>query len=146
MCDGREIDSIVKWVWLTLGWFFFALGVIGIFLPLLPTTPFLILTALCFSRGSATLHRWLLAQPHFGQTLRDWETNGVVRPKAKRAATLAISLLFSLTLGFVQVALWIKAVVAAIGVGVLIFIWTRPSQPNASQKFSSNSPQNEPPK
>ena len=117
----------MKLVLITLGWISIGLGIVGIFLPLLPTTPFLILAAFFFSKGSDRLHHWLLNQPRFGTVIRDWEERGVIRPQAKKKAVLAILVVFSLTLLFVRVSLAIKAIVALIGLTVLVFILTRPS-------------------
>lgn len=117
----------MKWLWITAGWLSIALGVLGIFLPLLPTTPFMILAAFCFSKGSQRLHAWLLSRPRLGPMIRDWEEHGIIRPKAKRSATVAMVIVFGATLAFVQVHWGIKLVVAAIGVSVMTFIWTRPS-------------------
>ena len=60
--DGISVMShtIVRWLWIIAGSISLALGIIGIFLPLLPTTPFLLLTAACYARGSSRLHNWLL--------------------------------------------------------------------------------------
>lgn len=111
------------------GWVCLALGLIGAFLPILPTTPFVILAAFLFSKGSTRLHRWLVSRPYLGPMIVDWEAHGVIRLRAKVLATIVIVLLFGYTLGFVPVPVWIKAVVTAIGVGVLAFIWSRPSAP-----------------
>ena len=111
------------------GWLCVALGVIGVFLPIMPTTPFLILAAFLFSKGSTRLHHWLVTRPYVGEDLLSWERHGVIRPRAKRWATVAIVLLFANTLIFVPVAVWIKAVVSATGLAVLAFIWSRPSKP-----------------
>ena len=54
------------------------LAFIGVFLPLLPTTPLVILSAFCFSKGSAWLHGWPLAQPVFDPMLEDWQTHYVI--------------------------------------------------------------------
>ena len=119
----------MKLLFVILGWIFVALGVIGAVLPVVPTVPFLIGAAFFFSKGSPRLHGWLLSQPHVGPMIRDWETTGVIKPQAKQGATIAIVAMFASTLIFVKTPLWVKGVVAGIGIGVLIFIWTRPSEP-----------------
>lgn len=116
-------------LFIALGWLSLALGFIGVFLPILPTTPFVLLAAYFFSRGSERLHGWLLEHRLFGHLIRDWESHGVIRPRAKWLATAMIVPLFGYTLAFVQVAPGIKAVVAVTGLLVLVFLWTRPSQP-----------------
>lgn len=109
------------------GWSAIILGVAGIFLPILPTTPFAILAAWCFSNSSERWHQWLLNHKIFGPTIRDWERNGIINLRAKITATSMIILLFGYTLIFVQVHIIIKSIVSAIGLSVLVFIWTRPS-------------------
>lgn len=110
------------------GWISIILGVAGIFLPILPTTPFAILAAWCFSKSSERWHQWLLNHKIFGPTICDWERDGVINPRAKALATSMIVLLFSYTLIFVKVHIVVKSIVTTIGIGVLFFIWTRPSK------------------
>jgi uncharacterized membrane protein YbaN (DUF454 family) len=107
------------------------LAVIGMVLPILPTTPFLLLSAYFFSKSSERLHNWLLQHRIFGPIISDWENYGVVRVKAKIVSTIMIIGLFSYTLVFVDVENWIKWIVALSGVGVLAFLLSRPSQPSA---------------
>ena len=64
----------MKIVWNLIGCVAVALGVLGIFLPLLPTTPFLLLASACFARGSSCLHNWLQTNRVFGNYLRDYES------------------------------------------------------------------------
>ncbi|MFT6067689.1 MAG: uncharacterized membrane protein YbaN (DUF454 family) [Bacteriovoracaceae bacterium] len=119
----------MKALWISLGIICLILGFIGVFLPLLPTTPFALLAAFCFSKGSDDLHRWLLETKMFGPLIKDWEDHGVIRLRIKKISTLMISLLFGYTLIFVKVFLWIKLIVSLTGLLVLWFIWTRPSTP-----------------
>ena len=118
-----------KYLFLSIGLICMALGFLGVFLPILPTTPFMILAAFCFSKSSERLHNWLLERPHIGKLILDWQNDGVIRKKAKVASTLVIVPLFSYTLIFVQVSIFVKVLLVLIGLGVLCFIWSRPSTP-----------------
>lgn len=117
-------------IFFCFGWLSIILGVLGIFLPILPTTPFAILAAWCFSKSSERWHQWLLNHKVFGPTILDWERDGVINLKAKTIATSMIVLLFSYTLIFVKVHIVVKCIVSFIGISVLFFIWTRPSNAN----------------
>ena len=66
------------------------LGILGIFLPLLPTTPFLLLASACFARGSVRLHRWLLRHPVFGEYLANFEAGRGIPLRAKIVATVML--------------------------------------------------------
>ena len=111
---------------LALGWLFLLLALIGIPLPLLPTTPFLLLAAFFFSRSSPRLHRWLRNHRWFGLTLRDWEEHRCISLTAKTNATVAIILLFSASLLFGKLHLALNTILVLSALGVLVFIWTRP--------------------
>ncbi len=124
-----------KLFFLLAGWFAIALGLAGVFLPILPTTPFVILAAWCFSKSSTRWHLWLLEHRIFGPTISNWEQHGVITLKAKLTATTMIVLLFSYTLIFVNVLIWIKVLVSLIGLGVLYFIWSRPSKAEYDQNL-----------
>lgn len=124
------LEGPKKLVFILLGFISLGLGILGIILPILPTTPFAILSAYLFSKSSLRLHRWLLRQPVLGPLIINWQDHGVIRLKAKIMSTCLIIPLFSYTLIFVPVAIWIKIIVMSIGACVLTFIWTRPSSPN----------------
>ena len=66
-----------------LGFVFLGLGLVGVFLPLLPTTPFVLLAAACFAQSSERMHRWILANETFGPMVRDWEQNRCVSCRVK---------------------------------------------------------------
>ncbi len=116
-------------LYVALGWLCLALGFVGIFLPVLPTTPFVLLAAWLFSKGSERLHRWLLSSKTFGPVIRDWERDGVIRPRAKALSLTMMALLFGYTLIFVDVKPVVKVVVSSIGLATAAFILSRPSAP-----------------
>ena len=66
-----------------VGWVSLILGIIGAFLPVMPTAPFVILASLCFSKSSKRMHIWLTSIPLFGNAIIDWEKNKAINPKAK---------------------------------------------------------------
>ncbi len=93
MQQPRVIVPIVRarWqraLWLAAGACSLALGIVGIFLPLLPTTPFVLLAAFCFSRGSQRCETWLLQHPRFGPMVLDWRANRAVPLRAKQLSSL----------------------------------------------------------
>jgi uncharacterized protein len=78
--------------WTAAGAASLALGVLGIFLPLLPTTPFVLLAAFCFSRGSDRVEAWLLAHPRFGPMVADWRARRAIPMRAKQLAWVMMAL------------------------------------------------------
>lgn len=112
---------------LTLGHIFLALGIAGAILPILPTTPFLLLAAYCYSKSSDRMHKWIITHKYLGPPMRDWQESGVIGIKAKVIATIMITLVIAWRFPLLNVELWIKILATAILIGVLIFIWTRPS-------------------
>ena len=118
----------MRLVMIFLGHFFLVLGLVGIPLPLLPTTPFLLLAAYFYSKGSPWFHDWLQTHPRLGPSVRAWQKHGVIRTRVKLISTLliVISLCFPLLLGSIHVSLKIAA--ACVGLCVLTFIHTRPSR------------------
>ncbi len=106
-----------------------ALGIVGAFLPLLPTTVFLILAAACFARSSPRLETWILDHRQFGPLVRNWREHGVIPPRAKALACGGMALGF---VGFwfgVHPRLWLSLVVGAALAACAVFVLTRPSAP-----------------
>lgn len=96
-------------------------GVVGIFLPLIPTTPFILLAAWCFVRSSQSAHQWLYRQPLLGQALVDWDKHRTISRSTKRLAVITI--LISCSFIWFKVAnIWVKCFVTILLLSVIIFI------------------------
>jgi len=118
-------NPVYRRVFFLLGVVATALGIIGIFLPILPTTPFLLLAAWCFLRSSPRAHAWLYRQPGIGDSLRNWDQNRSISRKAKIMALSMIGL--SLVFMWMKVSyLPLKIGVSLILFSVSVFLVTRP--------------------
>lgn len=117
-----------KIVLLTLGHLFLALGIIGAFLPILPTTPFLLLAAYFYSKSSSKIHQWMLKHKYLGPPLKDWQQNGVIGMKAKILAATMIILIISWRIPKLDVGMPVKIIASSVLFAVLIFVCTRPSK------------------
>ncbi|MCL1037718.1 YbaN family protein [Shewanella corallii] len=107
------------------------LGVLGIVLPLLPTVPFILLSAYCFARSSERLHNWLHQHPWFAQSLKDWEQQRAVRPGLKRRAMIVSLISFSLSI-YVVPLVWVKIMLSCFCVTLMIYLWRLPVIPDES--------------
>ncbi len=124
-------------LWMLAGTISLLLGAIGIFLPLLPTTPFVLLAAACFSRGSERWDRWLLNHPRFGPMVRDWREQRAVPLRAKQLAVTMMTLGSAVAAWRLPTLKWLPAVCCA---AVAIWLWRLPTrQAEASSDSSSNS-------
>ena len=113
-------------VYLSLGWLFVAIGVVGAFLPVLPTTPFLILAVACFARSSPRLEAWLLDHPKFGGPLRDWRERRAIPRKAKIAAVVMMSVSYAIFWFVTSPPVLRATIVAAVMIAPAIYVVTRP--------------------
>lgn len=112
---------------LCLGWLMVAFAIAGIFLPLLPTTPFLLLAAGLFARSSPRFEQWLLTHPVFGASLRRWREKGAISVRAKATAAALMATSFALFVAFGAPRPLVALVVAGIMALPLTFILTRPN-------------------
>ena len=116
-------------LWLLLGLASTGFGIAGAVLPLVPTTPFLLLAAFSFARSSPRLHRWLLAHRHFGPLILNWQKNGSISRRAKALSLAAMGAMLLLT-WLSSAPIWILATQAIVLGLVAIFILTRPDGPS----------------
>lgn len=110
-----------RYILLILGWLAMVLATLGAVLPLLPTTPFLLLAAWCFARSSPRFHHWLLYRSVFGRYLRHWQQHRAMPPGAKSRAIIFILLTFAFSLWMVKI-LWVRLMLLAILCCLLVFM------------------------
>ena len=124
----KPAPALMRPLWFLAGSLALVLGIIGIFLPLLPTTPFVLLAAACFARSSTRVHNWLLAHKTFGPLIRNWRDHGAISRRGKRAALIGMAAAFgiSVAIGLPLYALAMQAVVLSL---TALWIWTRPEGP-----------------
>ena len=113
-----------------IGWL---AGTLGVFLPLLPTTPFILLAAWCFARSSPRFHHWLLYRSWFGGYLRHWQKYRAMPPGAKPRAVAMILLTFAISLWLVNLT-WVRILLLIILTCLLIFMWRIPVVDAKQQK------------
>lgn len=111
-----------------LGWVFFGLGAVGAALPVLPTTPFMILALWAFARSSRRFHDWLYTHRIFGPPLRRWAEHRVVPLHAKIAAATAMSGSLVYLIWFSDIPGYAITVTALIMAGAATYVLTRPSR------------------
>jgi len=119
--------ALLRWAYLLLALLFLLLGVVGAFLPVLPTTPFILLAAWAAARSSPRLLAWLENHTAFGPMIVDWRRGGVVRRRAKWLATLMMSLA-ALYLLLAPHPRWAAALAIGCMIAVGVWLWQRPER------------------
>lgn len=117
----------MRYLWMAAGIVALLVGTIGIFLPILPTTPFVLIAAFAFGRGSQKLHNWLSGNSVFGPIIQDWEEHGTIAVRYRRIAYGAMALMIAVSLvkGLHPAVLLIQAM----GIGwAVMFIRARPTR------------------
>jgi len=114
-----------RFLLLSLGWLAIVLGTLGIVLPLLPTTPFVLLAAWCFARSSPRFHHWLLWRSPFGRYLRHWQRHRAMPLGAKGRAIVLIIITFAFSLWLVKL-FWLRLLLLVLLAILLLFMWRIP--------------------
>lgn len=111
-----------------LGWLCVVLGVIGIFLPIMPTTPFILLAAWAFAKSSERFHSWLVNHRHLGPIVRDWQADGTIPRRVRNRVIflLWLSLSCSSLLTGLMGYWWLAPILAVIGIGVTLYLMRHP--------------------
>ncbi|MGE3126200.1 MAG: YbaN family protein [Fimbriimonadaceae bacterium] len=123
----REAGMELRWVWTVMGLGSVGVGIVGAFVPVLPTTVFLIVGLWCFSKGSSRLEEWLLNHKVYGDTLQRWRLTKAITLKGKYCAVgaMSASVLASAWLTRGQPAAWISVLV--LGAAGAAYVLSRPT-------------------
>ncbi len=114
---------IQKHLFVMLGWFFTLLGFLGVILPILPTTPFLIVALVCFSKSSPRFHQMLLNNRWFGPALKQWEDQKTLSRKTKYKASFLIIIAFSISIAIFNHNIQLQLSLVGLAIVLLFFIW-----------------------
>lgn len=121
-------SSIVKVLLVIAGSICVILGVMGIILPVLPTTPFLLLAAICYSRSSERFYVWLLTNRYFGQYIRDWRENKGLTYAMKLWVILVLVVTMGISIVFFIPIFAVKVGLAIIGTFITLYILSLPTK------------------
>lgn len=116
----------MRWLLIVAGALSLVLAVVGMVLPLLPTVPFLLLTAACWSRASPRWHRWLLSRPRLGPAIARWSRERTVPRRAKLIAMVLIVSSMTASIWLVRDHAWLPWVLAGVAVLVTLLILRLP--------------------
>lgn len=122
-----------RWAWWLLAYASLGMGIVGVFVPGLPTTVFILIAAYAASRGSERLHRYLMTHPRFGPAIHDWQRSGAVSRRGKWTATWAMlfcaAVLLAVMLWVGAHRWWMAALPIACMTAVATWLWRRPEPP-----------------
>jgi hypothetical protein len=122
-----EHSRPVRAIFLVLGTIFLCLAVLGVVIPVLPTTPFVLLAAACYLRASKRLHDRLLRSRTFGPVIAAWQEQGAIPPRAKVVAIVMVTATFVVSIVLVADSLIVRAGLAGFGAILVAWLATRPS-------------------
>ena len=118
----------VRLAFAALGTLFLLLGIIGIFTPILPTTPFLLLATACYARSSRRFYNWLMNHPAFGPLIIEWRTYRSIPWRIKLVAVAMMTLTFGSSIIFLIRDGWLQLALAVFGVTMVIWLYRIPSR------------------
>ena len=115
-------DHRVRVLLIVAGSLSLVLAVIGAFLPVMPTTPFLLLSAFCYANSSERLHDWLFSNKLFGGYLKNWHEHRCIPLKSKILAIVLLLVSFGTSIYFFVSILAVKIIMTVIAIGIIVFL------------------------
>ena len=128
--DNHPRSYVTRMILIAIGWLSIVAGVIGLFLPLVPTVPLLLLAAACFARSSERFHRWLVEHDHLGPLVRDYLQGGGIPLRAKVTAIGMVWVSVPISAFFFVSILWVRVMLMVIATGITLYLLSLPSLPS----------------
>jgi len=122
--ERKSDNYLKKWTLILMGCFFTALGILGIFLPLLPTTPFLLMSAACFIRSSEKLYNWLIGNKWLGQYIKHYLERKGISLELKIFSLVLLWITIGYSVFFVIGILYVRVILCLIAIGVSIHLFS----------------------
>jgi uncharacterized membrane protein YbaN (DUF454 family) len=121
-------SPVVRALFFVAGAVSLVLGIAGAFLPVLPTTPLVLLAAACFARSYRPLHEWLLAHRLFGPIVREWHEHRSIPRRTKFVAITMMAVTLGISIVFFVEPRWLQGLLAAFGIGLGLWMHRLPSR------------------
>lgn len=138
--DRQVKNDLARAALIALGWLAVAAGVAGIFLPLVPTVPFLLLAAACFARSSARFHAWLVDHNYLGPLVRDYLNGTGIPARVRLTAVGMVWVSFPTSALFFARATWLRLVLVAIAIGITLYLFSLPTASGDGREDGKDSP------
>ncbi len=127
--ERNRVARPLRWLLSLIGTVALGLGLVGVLLPGLPTTPFILLAAACFARASPRLHQRMLSSAWIGPMLRDWENNRSLTRRVKSVALTMMVVMVAVSVWTFHGRVWLQAVLVLVGLlGVWVVGWRIPTR------------------
>lgn len=120
-------NRLLRWLLIIIGLLSTGLGIIGIFVPLLPTTPFLLLAAACFARSSERFHTWLVNHNHLGPMIRGYLDGSGIPLRAKRIAVALVWLTLPPSALLLVPPVWAKLLLILLAISITWYLLRLPT-------------------
>lgn len=132
----QPYSGVRRLFFVCMGFVFVGIAVLGAILPILPTTPWVLLASYCFARSSPRLQKWLRRSPYFGHLIQDWENHRGIRKSIKITAVSMVFIVISLTCLFGRAPVWAKWSAAGLGlVGICVIVFVVPTIPKEKKEL-----------
>lgn len=121
MTKAKSKNKFVRYMWITIGVVAFALGTVGIFLPLLPTFPFYLLTVIAFANGSEKMHQWFINSSFYKNNVQEFIETKMLTKKSKAKIIMSLSIFMGIGAYFMHYT-WSRAVLFVVWAVHVVYI------------------------